>query len=251
MPQIAAGSETPHNFTTWVYPVAAYQIRECTDPTCRFRFPLPEGEQLGNRCPRCGGITRCVHALSIHQESNVKTAPSHSHPLSAHPAPPPLSALLDNVRSLFNVGSIFRSADGAGFGHLYLCGYTPTPHNRKLAKTALGAEHSVAWSHHNNSVDLAKQLLADGCRLWALEESPDAKSLFDAVLPVEQVVLVVGNEVAGVDMDLLSLCERKFSIPMRGRKRSLNVATAFGIAAVILANQPRIPDASAGSEERW
>jgi tRNA G18 (ribose-2'-O)-methylase SpoU len=148
-----------------------------------------------------------------------------------------LQGLLDNVRSLFNVGSIFRSADGAGFDMLYLCGVTPTPANPKLSKTALGAEQAVAWQAAPNAVELAERLLAEGRRLWALEEGPGAESLLSAPPPPTGTVLVVGGEVTGVDPDLLRLCERTFQIPMYGSKRSLNVATAFGIAAVVLVNR--------------
>lgn len=148
--------------------------------------------------------------------------------------PPRLCALLDNVRSLFNVGSIFRSADGAGVSHLYLCGFTPTPTNPKLAKTALGAEQTVGWSHHNNAVDLALSLRAQGHRLWALEALPGATIIFDAPPLDGSTVLVAGNEVTGIDPDLLALCSCTLAIPMYGRKRSLNVATAFGVAAVVL-----------------
>jgi tRNA G18 (ribose-2'-O)-methylase SpoU len=148
-----------------------------------------------------------------------------------------LQGLLDNVRSVFNVGSIFRSADGAGFDRLYLCGVTPTPANPKLSKTALGAEQAVAWQAAPNAVELAERLIAQGSHLWALEEGPGAESLLAAPAPPLGTVLVVGGEVTGVDPDLLRLCEHTFKIPMYGSKRSLNVATAFGIAAVLLANR--------------
>ena len=129
--------------------------------------------------------------------------------------------------------------------HLYLCGVTATPANHKLAKTALGAEHDVAWSHHRNSVDLAHTLLASGNHLWALETAPGATSIFDLDPPLSPLVLVVGNEVTGVDPGLLALCERHIAIPMFGRKKSLNVATAFGIAAVLL--RQRVSDDAPGN----
>ena len=91
---------------------------------------------------------------------------------------PPFYALLDNVRSVFNVGSIFRSADGVGLGHLFLCGITPTPEHRKLAKTALGAETEVAWSYCTNGLDQVSKLKSAGCEILALEARPDAISLF-------------------------------------------------------------------------
>lgn len=200
------------------------QIRECQEPACRLRFPTSAGDRLGDRCPRCRSRTDLVHTLAA--------APAQT------PAPCPAlpcAVLVDNVRSLFNVGSIFRSADGAGFAHLYLCGISPTPDHRKLAKTALGAELSVPWSYHPNSVALASQLCGQGQMLWALEAGREATSIFDIRPPATPLVLVVGNERAGVDPDLLACCTATVAIPMRGAKQSLNVATAFGIAAAVLA----------------
>lgn len=215
---------------------ASYEIRECTEAKCRGRFPAAVGQLPDDRCPWCGGRTRVVHRLAPPGEA-----------VADHASPPVtlsvLAGLLDNVRSIFNVGSIFRSADGAGFSHLYLCGVTPTPAQRKLAKTALGAEQHVAWSHHRNSVLLADALLAEGWTLWALETGAAAVSIFDAPPPPSPLALVVGSEVTGVDPDLLARCARCVAIPMAGRKQSLNVATAFGVAAVLLRNS-RVHDSA-------
>ena len=143
--------------------------------------------------------------------------------------------LLDNIRSLYNVGSIFRTADGAGVRHLYLCGITATPENQRLAKTGLGAERSVTWSYHPDAVRLGEELLGAGNRLWALENRSDGLSLFSERLHDDRaLVLVLGNEIVGVDPGLLSLCERVLHIPMLGAKLSLNVATAAGIGAYAL-----------------
>ncbi|MCE7981282.1 MAG: TrmH family RNA methyltransferase [Caldilinea sp. CFX5] len=203
-----------------------YQIRQCTDESCRLRFPMPPDALPGDRCPRCGSRTVVV------AESN---APSET--TDTTPTRLPIEALLDNVRSLFNVGSIFRSADGAGFQRLHLCGITPTPENPKLAKTALGAEQAVAWRHERNGVDAVEALRSQGFTRWALEEHPQAESLLTVTLPPAPLVLVVGNEVTGVDPGILAGCDKIVAIPMYGVKRSLNVATAFGVAAVILSNR--------------
>lgn len=205
----------------------AYAIYECSDPACRFRFPAAEAQVRHGRCPLCGEPLTVVHCLPMPGERTTPDA-------EAGPLVLPFSALLDNVRSAFNVGSIFRSADGAGVRHLYLCGVTPTPDQSKVAKTALGAEQSVAWSHHRNAVTLAGSLAAQGYVLWALETGNEAQSIFDVEAPPAPLVLVVGNEITGIDPDLFALCGRCVSIPMAGRKRSLNVATAFGIAAILL-----------------
>lgn len=145
-------------------------------------------------------------------------------------------ALVDNVRSGLNVGSIFRTADGIGVRKLYLCGFTPTPDNSVVQKTALGAEKTVSWEQVNNSVLKARQLKLDGYKLWCLEAVDTAESLYLQVeIPcIQPLVLVVGNEVCGIDPEIIELCDRVVSIPMVGLKRSFNVATAFGIAASYL-----------------
>jgi len=207
---------------------AIYQIRQCTEPACRLRFPMPIGGPPGDLCPRCGGLTSVVMDVDL---SGAVPSPT------AERARLPIEALLDNVRSLFNVGSIFRSADGAGLQCLHLCGITPTPANPKLVKTALGAEQAVGWQYHTNSVDAVAQARAAGFAIWALEEHPRAESLF-AVAPIPQpLLLVAGSEVIGVDPAILQQCDKIVAIPMQGIKRSLNVATAFGIAAVILSER--------------
>jgi tRNA G18 (ribose-2'-O)-methylase SpoU len=142
---------------------------------------------------------------------------------------------LDNLRSAYNVGAIFRTADGAGAAHIYLGGVTPNPHeNAAIGKTALGAEKEVSWSAHPNALRLAADLRKKGYRLLALESTPNAVPIHyfhQEVSSERPVMLIVGNERAGVDPGLLDLCETILTLPMSGRKSSLNVAVAFGIAA--------------------
>lgn len=142
--------------------------------------------------------------------------------------------LLDNIRSAWNVGSIFRSADGFGFAHAYLCGITPTPDHESVYKTSLGAEDSVPWSYHKDAVKLARALKKEGWRIFALEEDEGAVEVGRIDDPTPPTALIVGNEVTGVDPELLDLCDRIYWIPMQGQKRSFNVAIAFGIAAYAL-----------------
>lgn len=196
----------------------AYRFVVC--PDCELRFP---GE-VGVACPLCKTTTELASERCDEPDDTV-----------AEPAAP-LAFLLDNVRSVFNVGSIFRSADGSGAGHLYLGGITPTPDHKAMRKTALGAEEWIAWSAHNNSVQLAEELANAGHTLWALERTRGSEELFTAALsrPSGSLVLVLGNEVAGVDPGILPFCERCVHIPMRGSKASLNVATAMGVAAYAL-----------------
>jgi len=145
----------------------------------------------------------------------------------------PVVGVLDNLRSALNVGTILRTADGAGLNHLHLCGFTPTPENPKVAKTSLGSEDSVGWSHHFNALDCAAALRADGFQLWALEATAASEPLLEVIPPPAdaRIALVVGNEVDGVDADLLVLADRVVHLPMQGNKSSLNVGVAFGIAA--------------------
>lgn len=147
-----------------------------------------------------------------------------------------LEALLDNIRSIYNVGAMLRTADGAGIRRLHLCGITASPDHPKVAKTALGAQDAVPWAAYPNSLDAADFLLREGYELWGLESGARAESLFGVQAPPEQtrLVLVVGNELAGIDPALLARCHRVLAIPMHGVKASLNAAVAFGIAAYYL-----------------
>ncbi len=154
------------------------------------------------------------------------------------------AVLLDNIRSAWNAGSILRSADGFGFSHAYLCGITPTPDNEAVTKTSLGAEDSVPWSYHKDAVKLVKGLKAEGWKVYGLEEDTRAMPLESGgLLPEMQdrvrvlQILIVGNEVTGVDPELLDLCDEIFYLPMRGEKKSFNVAIAFSIAAYVLSAQ--------------
>ena len=148
-----------------------------------------------------------------------------------------LAVLLDNIRSAWNTGSILRSAEGFGFSHAYFCGITPRADHPDVRKTALGAERTVAWSMHRNAVQLAHHLKNDGHYILALESGPNAIALAHlepAGLRNKPVVLVLGSEVTGIDPGLLDLADRTVCLPMQGRKRSFNVAVAFGAAAYTL-----------------
>jgi len=142
--------------------------------------------------------------------------------------------LLDNVRSLYNTGSILRTADAAGVERVVLCGITPRPdqggrQRRAIAKTALGAEESVAWEYQADTGAALRALTADGYRIVALETSPAAMDLF-TWSPDWPVCLVLGHERVGISDELAPLLNTVIRIPMLGRKGSLNVATAAGVA---------------------
>jgi len=205
---------------------AAYQIRICQNPACGLRFPWVMGQPFGDRCPVCLGDTIPVFESASTAEMGGETRAQVNRDR--------LAVLVDNVRSAWNVGSILRSADGFGFGHAYLCGITPTPDNAAVRKTALGAAESVTWSAHKDAVKLVHQLKDQGHYIIALEAVEDAVPLAELKLGIpgpETIVLIVGNEVTGVDPGLLQLAQEIVCLPMQGRKRSFNVAVAFGAAA--------------------
>lgn len=140
----------------------------------------------------------------------------------------PAAVLLDNVRSMYNVGAFFRAADGAGLEKLCLCGITAHPPKKAISKTALGAEESVAWEHDWDAVKTAERLRRSGFEIAAIETSLRSVDLFDWQ-PKFPVCVAFGNEIEGLGPELLAMADTHVRIPMLGRKRSLNVATAGGI----------------------
>lgn len=140
----------------------------------------------------------------------------------------PVAVLLDNVRSMYNVGAFFRTADAVAAEKLYLSGITAHPPKRALSKTALGAEETVPWEHSWDPIDLAGRLRAEGYELAAIETSVHAVDLFDWS-PRFPVCVVFGHETDGIRPELSALCDTYVRIPMLGRKHSLNVATAGGV----------------------
>jgi 23S rRNA (guanosine2251-2'-O)-methyltransferase len=150
----------------------------------------------------------------------------------------PVSLLLDNIRSLYNVGSFFRTADAAAIERLYLGGITAQPPHKGIAKTALGAEQRVAWQHTWETLPLLDDLAARGYEIAAIETSVHAVDLFDWT-PRFPVCLIFGHEVDGVQPALLERCDTHVRIPMLGSKHSLNVATAAGVAVYELLRKYR------------
>ncbi len=142
--------------------------------------------------------------------------------------PLPVTVLLDNVRSMYNVGAFFRTADAAGVERLYLCGITACPPKRAISKTALGAEETVAWEHCWDPLEVLARLRSAGYQIAAAETSPSALDLFDW-MPAFPVCIVFGHEVGGVRPEVAAFCDTLVRIPMLGRKESLNVATAGGV----------------------
>lgn len=150
----------------------------------------------------------------------------------------PVAVVLDNVRSLYNVGAFFRTADGAGIEKLYLCGITGQPPKNEISKTALGAEDTVKWAHFPEPAPLLGDLRSRGYEIAAIETSVRSVDLFDWT-PNFPVCLLFGHEVDGLRPELTALADTHVRIPMLGRKHSLNVATAGGIVTYELLRKYR------------
>ena len=143
----------------------------------------------------------------------------------------PIFVLLDDVRSLYNVGSIFRSADGARVTKLILTGFTPPPPRKEIEKTALGATATVPWEQVRDPLTAIASLKRNGVRICLVEQT-DSSRPYDTLLAADlPLCLVVGNEINGIREEIVAVADLAIDIPMYGMKQSLNAAVAFGIAA--------------------
>ena len=142
----------------------------------------------------------------------------------------PLVIVLDNVRSMHNVGSVFRTADAFLISGIRLCGYTPRPPHRDIHKTALGATETVAWKYVEKTEDAVRTLKDEGFRIFAVEQVEKSIPLheFSSENPGKMAV-IFGNEVTGIDAEVLKLCDGSIEIPQFGMKHSLNISVAVGI----------------------
>jgi len=142
----------------------------------------------------------------------------------------PVVVVLDNVRSMHNVGAIFRTADAFALSKIYLCGITPRPPHREISKTALGSEESMAWEYAPETASAVAGLRAAGYAVVAVEQTTNSVPLpAFAPSPAQPLALVMGNEVFGVDDAVLALCDLAVEIPQFGTKHSLNVGVAAGV----------------------
>ena len=142
----------------------------------------------------------------------------------------PVVVVLDNVRSAQNVGAFFRTSDAFAIERVALCGITSTPPSRDIHKTALGAELTVEWSHYETTVECVSQLKAEGYKLLAIEQVEGAVMLDELVVDADtRYALVFGNEVAGVDQEVVDMCDGAIEIPQAGTKHSINVSVAGGV----------------------
>ncbi len=142
----------------------------------------------------------------------------------------PVSIICDNIRSMHNVGSIFRTCDAFRVEHIYLCGITATPPHREIYKTALGATESVSWSYEKNALSIVEKLKSQGNTVVAVEQTTQSIYLNDFnILANKSYVFILGNEVEGVSQSVLPYCDSAVEIPQFGSKHSFNVSITAGI----------------------
>lgn len=142
----------------------------------------------------------------------------------------PVIAVLENIRSSYNVGSVFRTADAFLLEAIYLTGYTGTPPHKEIRKTALGAEDTVEWKHFVNAKEAIEHLRWQGYKVYAVEQVSNSLSLEEVPFNShEKIAVVMGNEVTGVELETIQLCDGCIEIPQLGMKHSLNIATAAGV----------------------
>lgn len=142
----------------------------------------------------------------------------------------PLTVVLDDVRSMYNVGSVFRTCDAFRIERVFLCGISATPPHPEIHKTALGAEDSVDWRYFGSALDAVRELKAENYKVYGVEQVEGSKMLDDDWYEGdERIAIVMGNEVKGVDQGVINECDGCLEIPQFGTKHSLNVSTAAGI----------------------
>jgi 23S rRNA (guanosine2251-2'-O)-methyltransferase len=142
----------------------------------------------------------------------------------------PIAVVLDNVRSMHNVGSLFRTSDGFAVEQICLCGITSTPPHREIEKTALGATQSISWTYYNNTVQAVEQLRNDGYQIVAVEQAENSVMLNEFYpMAGEKYALIFGNEVNGVDEEVMKQIDTCLEIPQFGTKHSFNIVVSAGI----------------------
>lgn len=137
--------------------------------------------------------------------------------------------VLDNVRSMHNVGSVFRTCDAFRCNKLYLCGITGCPPHREITKTAIGAERAVNWEYNESTVQVLQELRKQDYKIFAVEQVQDSQQLQDIIWPGGKIAFVFGNEIDGVSEEVIELCHACIEIPQAGTKHSLNISVATGI----------------------
>ena len=202
----------------------------CADSRCAAILPFSKmsvGRPLA--CPHCGLLFNAKPhwawlRMSQQETALAATTRQRLEPLAGRRR----IVVLDDIRSAWNVGSIVRTVDGAGWDGVYICGISATPPNKQLAKAALGAEETVLWTYRAAVLDAIRELQQAGLAIVALEQTAASLPLKALASPL---ALILGHEIGGVSQQALAQCSSAFHLPMRGQKISLNVAVAFGVAA--------------------
>lgn len=212
----------------------------CPFSNCEVTFEVSDDFEFNHmNCPNCSkrfSIRSLARHLEIDKQLKIhKERGTDSESFFASGQQPgKLVAVLEEIRSLWNVGSMFRSADGSGFSDLFLIGISGCPPRKEIAKTSLGSEEHVRWSYSGNSIDVLSSLKTMGYQIVALEKTEASKPLtacLDSNLLKSPLCLVVGSETKGIYIESLNESDQVVELPMRGFKESLNVAVAFGIAS--------------------
>lgn len=141
----------------------------------------------------------------------------------------PIIVILDNIRSLNNIGSVFRTSDAFLIEKIYLCGYTAQPPHREIQKTALGATESVTWEYNENILEVVNLLQKNNTKVYAIEQTENAIMLDDFEVDEDKIAVVFGNEVQGVQQEVINQCDGVIEIPQLGTKHSLNISVSCGI----------------------
>jgi len=199
----------------------SYRYIQCVRIACSFRFPSPEENSADLRCPKCGAGTVVI--------ASGRNSPAR--PIERGDSTLRVEGFLDNIRSIYNTGSIFRTSEGCGISKLHLGGITPAPSHPKMNKTSLGSENIIPWEQHWNGLSAIQHLKADGYQIISLEFNATSIPLFSIRSIASPLVLVAGNENFGIDPAILAESHLVTHLPMAGSKESLNVAIAFSVAA--------------------
>ena len=141
----------------------------------------------------------------------------------------PVIVVLENIRSAYNVGSIFRTADAFLLESIYICGYTAYPPHKEIKKTALGADESVTWKHFKHIGEAIAEIRAEGYTIYAVEQAVDSWKLGSFSTENDKIAVILGNEVTGVEQSTIAQCDGVIEIPQLGMKHSLNVSVAAGV----------------------
>jgi tRNA G18 (ribose-2'-O)-methylase SpoU len=215
-------------------------LTTCPYLDCKKSFTLEDDSLREALCSSCGREFTVRASVVFEEIERQRKKRESASALSGGPprkhGAEPFTALLEDVRSLWNVGSIFRTADGAGFGRLFLCGITGCPPRKEIAKTSLGAEQNLPWEFHSSALEVLAELKKQQVFILGLERTANSRPLQNLIadgLP-RPLCLILGNEVTGIYRETLDQCDAVADLPMRGTKESLNVAVAFGVAAYML-----------------